>query len=62
MTFVCERYRSFNNDPAQTIAVLGRASGRDYEVDAQLMIAERNLALPTDWNHSASRRSRTGRL
>ena len=49
MTFVRERYRSFNSDPTQTIAVLGNASsGRDYEVDAQLMIAERNLPLPTN--------------
>jgi hypothetical protein len=45
---VRERYRSFNNDPTLTIAVVGNSSGRDYEVDAQLMIAERNLPLPTD--------------
>ena len=43
-----ERYRSFNNDPTLTIAVVGDESGRDYEVDAQMMIAERNLPLPTD--------------
>lgn len=48
ITYVSERYRSFANNPDATIAVVPSGEGRDYKADAQLLLAQRGLSLPSN--------------